>query len=228
MEINHYPRFKKQGLVKYEFYHAITGFFIDHILNWIIMAIIAMLVGWFKKPILMWIVILLIVVVVSFCFLVGLIIKKRAEVSKKVIQKAISLRPNLTAKERDELIQSIYNQPPIGKIRIEYNIDSLVHLASVFSKALSSLGAQNTIFSEDDLGLIQFWIEEDSELRSTLKNLEDIPESTISSFFSGLFKNSGLTNFQREQLLDAFLDFTGPSSKLDSIQHKIYMKSQEE
>ena len=125
------------------------------------------------------------------------------------------------------MAKSISKKSPIDRIRFEYNLPSLLHLASVFSKALNYVGASKNVFSEDDLGLIRFWIQEDSELRTTLKNLEEIEASSISAFFEMLFSRSFLSDFQRDQLLNTFIDFTG-SSRLDSIQHKIHSKSQEE
>ena len=230
MKKNHYPPIKKQGLGKYEFYNSITELFFDRILSWLITAIIAMLVAWFKKPILLWIVILLIVVVVSFFFLVANRIKKRAILSDQKIITAFSdaFEEIPSLKDRDGMDQSIPNKPPIDRIRFEYNLPSLIHLASVFSKALNYLGASKDVFSEDDLEFIKFWIQEDSELRITLKNLEEIQDSSISAFFEVLFDKSFLSDFQRDQLLHAFIGFSGFSSKLNSIQHKIHTKSQEE
>ena len=117
---------------------------------------------------------------------------------------------------------------PIDRIRFEYNLPSLLHLASVFSKALNHLGASKNVFTNDDLGIIRFWIQEDSELRTTLKNLEEIEASSISTFFEMLFSRSILSEFQRDQLLNTFIDFTGSSSRVDSIRHKVQSKSQEE
>lgn len=229
MKVNPLSPVRNQGSV-YEFYHTIMRIFIDRISEWTLFFLISLLVGWVTKSILFWIVIVLIVVVVSFCLLMENRIKKRAILSdQKIItafRDAFEEIPALT--DRDGLAQSISNKPPIDRIRFEYNLPSLLHLASVFSKALNHLGASKNVFSEDDLEFIRFWIQEDSELRITLKNLEEIQESSISTFFEVLFGKSFLSDFQRDQLLHAFIGFTGSSSKLDFIQHKIHTKSQEE
>ena len=230
MKVNQLQSSRFERLV-YEVQHTITRSFIDNYFQWIFFFLISLLVGWFeKKPIIIWIVIVLIVVVVLFCFLMGNRIKKRAILSDQKIITAFSDAfegiPALI--DRDGFAQSISNNPPIIRIRFEYNLPSLLHLASVFSKALNHLRASKNVFSEDDLELIRFWIQEDSELRTTLKNLEEIQESSISTFFEVLFDKSFLSDFQRDQLLHAFIGFTGTSSKLDSIEHKIHTKSQEE
>ena len=230
MKVNQSPSSRLERLV-YEVQNTIMRSFIDNYLQWLLFFLIPLFFGLVKKkPIIIWIVIVVFVVVVLFCFLMGNRIKKRAILSDQKIITAFSDAfeeiPALI--DRDGFGKSISNKSPIIRIRFEYNLPSLLHLASVFSKALNHLGASKNVFSEDDLEFIRFWIQEDSELRTTLKNLEEIQESSISTFFEVLFDKSFLSDFQRDQLLHAFIGFTGTSSKLDSIQHKIHTKSQEE
>jgi hypothetical protein len=227
MDFNNYSKTSRFGLLKFEFYNVI----VSHVLHYFIISFLATVLAWFTNPDLVYGLTVLFVVVVISYYIMRIKLKKRAILSdQKIIQEAFSdaFREITTFTSKEGMAKSISSKSPIDRIRFEYNLPSLLHLASVFSKALNYLGASKKVFSEDDLGLIRFWIQEDSELRTTLKYLEEIDASSISAFFEVLFSRSFLSDFQRDQLLNTFIDFTGSSSRLDSIQRNIHSKSQEE
>lgn len=227
MDFNKYSKTSRFGLLKFEIYSVI----VSYTLHSLMISFLATVLAWFTNPDLVYGFSVLIVVVVFSYYIMRLKLKKRAILSdQKIIQEAFSeaFRELTPFTDKEGMAKSISKKSPIDRIRFEYNLPSLLHLASVFSKALNYVGASKNVFSEDDLGLIRFWIQEDSELRTTLKNLEEIEASSISDFFEMLFSRSFLSDFQRDQLLNTFIEFTGSSSRLDSIQHNIHSKSQEE
>ena len=223
MDFNNHSKTRRFGLLKFEFYNVI----VHHFLQYLIISFLATVLAWFKNRNLAFGFAFLFVVVVISYYIMRIKLKKRAILSDQQIIQAFSEGfTELTAfTDKEGMAKSI---SPIDRIRFEYNLPSLLHLASVFSKALNHLGASKNVFTDDDLGIIRFWIQEDSELRTTLKNLEEIEASSISTFFEMLFSRSILSEFQRDQLLNTFIDFTGSSSRVDSIRHKVQSKSQEE
>ena len=223
MDLNNHSKTPRSGLGKFEFLNVIVGFF----LQTLIISFLATVIAWFENRNLAFGFAFLFVVVVISYYIMSIKLKKRAILSDQQIIQAFSegFRELTAFTDKEGMAKSI---SPIDRIRFEYNLPSLLHLASVFSKALNHLGASKTVFTDDDLGIIRFWIQEDSELRTTLKNLEEIEASSISTFFEMLFSGSILSEFQRDQLLNTFIDFTGSSSRVDSIRHKVQSKSQEE
>ncbi|MGA0332104.1 MAG: hypothetical protein ACO3MI_07050, partial [Candidatus Poseidoniaceae archaeon] len=94
--------------------------------------------------------------------------------------------------------KNLNRSPPLEFIRMNYHLQAFIS----FSKAINDTASDSETFSDDDLGLIRFWISNDSDLLMSLQRYNIIQEEAFAILLFILSEKSDVTSTQWCQLCE--------------------------
>ena len=132
---------------------------------------------------------------------------KRADeaIMEKLLNMAVSQEQLHHADRVDANKVALKKIKPIHRLELERYISAII----AFSKPLSDLSSGSRRFSQDDVGLLRFWISEDTILASWLENFHRYPESILCDMLFLLMEKGDLSRGQWCQLCTVLIEFMG-------------------